>query len=224
MKVKNLAIGFIIFIQSISVFAYENIVTHSNSVAITFDACDGKTDFRILELIKEKKIPVTLFVTTKWINKNPEAIDFIIKNSKLFKIENHGTDHLEAILNKKGLYGLSTVKNIKGLEHEVLNNRETIKNVFKQDSNYYRTAGALYDDMSLNWLREQGIKVGGYTIAADEGAKASKEKIIKNLTKVKNGDVILMHINHPSSQVYDGFKEGLIVMQEKNIQFEFLKD
>lgn len=216
--------GIMMFMQSISVFAYENIVTHSEGVAITFDACDGKTDFRILELIKEKQIPVTLFVTTKWINKNPEAINFIKENNKLFKIENHGTDHLEAVLNEKGAYGLETVKTIHGLEHEVLDNQETIKKVFKEDAHYYRTAGALYDYMSLNWLKEQGIKVGGYTIAADEGAKASKEEIIKNLTKVKNGDVVLMHINHPHSHVYEGFKEGLEIIEKKQLKLEFLKD
>lgn len=224
MKVKFFIMGIMMFMQSISVFAYENIVTHSEGVAITFDACDGKTDFRILELIKEKQIPVTLFVTTKWMNKNSEAIAFIKENSKLFKIENHGTNHLEAVLNEKGAYGLETVKTIHGLEHEVLDNKEIIKKVFKQDANYYRTAGALYDYMSLNWLKEQGIKVGGYTIAADEGAKASKEEIIKNLAKVKNGDVVLMHINHPNSHVYEGFKAGIEIIENKKLKLEFLKD
>lgn len=203
---------------------YKNITTYTEKVALTFDACDGKTDMRILELIKEEKIPVTLFITGKWINKNPQAINFIKENKLLFKIENHGLNHVEAIESEKGAYGLPTVQNEVGLSHEVLDNSQIIENIFSIKPNYYRTAGALYDNNSLKWLKDRNIKVGGYTIAADEGAKASKKRIVHNLSLVKNGDVVLMHINHPSSQVYEGFKAGLEIMKKKNIQFEFLKD
>lgn len=207
-----------------SIKNYTNVITHTENVALTFDACDGKTDMRILELIKEEKIPVTLFVTGKWLNKNVEAINFIKQNKNLFKIENHGLNHLEAVESLIGAYNLPTVKNEVGLSHEVLDNSEAIESIFSIKPNYYRTAGALYDSYSLQWLKERNIKVGGYSIAADEGAKASKQEIIKNLSLVKNGDVVLMHINHPNSHVYEGFKQGLAVMKAKNLQFEFLKD
>ena len=222
--IKKLASVIIFLALTGNVLAYENIVTRTQNVALTFDACDGKTDMRILNLIKEKQIPITLFVTAKWIDKNPEAIDFIKKNQQLFKIENHGFSHLEAVLSNEGAYHLKTVKNEEGLRHEVLENREKIDKTFGVKSNYYRTAGALYDESSLKWLERQNIKVGGYTIAADEGAKASKERIVKNLSRVKVTDVVLMHINHPDSQIYEGFKEGLPLMQAKGLTFEFLKD
>ena len=221
---KNLLIAIVLNALIYPTWAYENIKTQTDNVALTFDACDGKTDTRILELIKEQKIPVTLFVTGKWIDKNPEAIAFIKENNQYFKIENHGLNHLEAVESESGAYHLATVKNEQGLSKEVLDNKRKIESIFGVKSIYYRTAGALYDEKSLQWIKEQNLKIGGYTIAADEGAKASKEKIVTNLSKVKNGDVVLMHINHPNSQVYEGFKEGLKIMQKKNLKFEFLKD
>lgn len=221
---KPLLIAIVLNALTLPGWAYENVKTHTKNVALTFDACDGKTDTRILELIKEQKIPVTLFVTGKWMDKNPEAIAFIKSNQEYFKIENHGLNHLEAVESDNGAYHLPTVKNETGLSKEVLENQEKIEKVFSVKTSYYRTAGALYDEKSLQWIKEQNLKVGGYTIAADEGAKASKERIVKNLSTVKNGDVVLMHINHPTSPVYEGFKEGLKVMQAKNLKFEFLKD
>lgn len=206
------------------VFAFENITTKTQNVAITFDACDGKTDQRILNFIKEEKIPVTLFVTAKWMNKNTEAIEFIKNNASLFKIENHGFNHLEAVESENGAYHLPTVKTEAGLIHEVLDDQAKIEKVFNVKPTYYRTAGALYDKESLKWLANQGFKIGGYTIAADEGAKASEEEIVKNLSKVKKTDVILMHINHPDSHVYEGFRKGFQIMRAKGLTFEFLKD
>lgn len=202
---------------------FENVKSHAETVAITFDACDGQTDMRILELVKEERIPITLFLTGKWIEKNPNAVTFIKENKEYFKVENHGLNHLEAIENINGVYHLKTVKDEKGLEKEVIDNQRKIQQVFGVNADIYRTAGAVYDESSVRWIHEHSIEIGGYTIAADEGAKASKEEIIKNLSKVKNGDVILMHVNHPKSEVYEGFKDGLKVMQGKGLKFEFLK-
>lgn len=224
MKILFLCLSLIVGNISFASPRYENITTKTEEVAITFDACDGKVDQRILEFIKEEKIPITLFVTAKWMNKNNEAIEFIKNNKNLFKIENHGFNHLEAVEEEKGAYNLHTVKNEKGLSHEVIDNQLKIEEIFGVHSKYYRTAGALYDIASLNWLAQKGFKIGGYTIAADEGAKASKEKIVKNLAKVKKTDVILMHINHPKSHIYEGFKEGFYLMKSKGLKFEFLKD
>lgn len=223
MKIKLLIVN-LLSVLTLPVWGYENVQTHTENVALTFDACDGTTDKRILELIKEEKIPVTLFVTGKWMDKNPEAIAFIKSNMEYFKIENHGLSHKEAVESDIGAYHLPTVKDEKGLSEEVLKNEEKIEKIFAVKPSYYRTAGALYDEKSLEWIKAHNFKIGGYTVAADEGATASTQKIVKNLSQVKPGDVVVMHINHPASHVYEGFKEGLKVMQEKHMKFEFLKD
>ena len=51
--IKNTILIRFLAISSFSKFVYAKPVEYEN-VAITFDACDGKTDMRLLNLIKDK--------------------------------------------------------------------------------------------------------------------------------------------------------------------------
>src|SRR5690606_18427397 len=62
-------------------------------VAITLDACMGKTDFRILDTLVNERIPATVFVTARWIRHNRDALAIMLSHPDLFEIENHGQDH-----------------------------------------------------------------------------------------------------------------------------------
>ena len=44
------------------------------TVAVTLDACSGRTDMRIVDELIADGIPATLFVTHRWIVRNAEAI------------------------------------------------------------------------------------------------------------------------------------------------------
>src|SRR4051812_28718873 len=66
-------------------------------VALTFDACMGDTDHRILDTLVDQAIPATIFATHRWLRKNTEAIATLLAHPDLFEIENHGDMHLPAI-------------------------------------------------------------------------------------------------------------------------------
>lgn len=194
-----------------------------NSIALTLDACSGEVDWRILYLLKEKNIPATIFVTKKWLDKNEKAIQYLNENKQLFKIENHGRDHKEAIFQSFGAYHLPGVENEEGLKKEVEDGQEAIRKNFGYSATWYRDAGALYDEKSLFWLKKNGWKIAGYSVAGDEGATASKAKIIQIMKTVRPKDVILMHINHPHGATYEGLKESLPLLQQKGFVFSWLK-
>src|SRR5690606_16862824 len=59
-------------------------------VALTLDACMGKTDHRILDMLVKNHIPATIFVTQRWVKQNAEAMAVLTANPDLFDIENHG--------------------------------------------------------------------------------------------------------------------------------------
>ncbi|TIW02335.1 MAG: polysaccharide deacetylase, partial [Mesorhizobium sp.] len=42
-------------------------------VALTLDACGGKTDTRILSALVDNRIPATIFVTGIWLKRNAAA-------------------------------------------------------------------------------------------------------------------------------------------------------
>jgi peptidoglycan/xylan/chitin deacetylase (PgdA/CDA1 family) len=204
---------------------YINVATHmpTNKIALTLDACGGATDQRILDYVVRNKIPTTIFVTSAWMKKNPQAINYMKDNAQYFQIENHGYAHKEAIQNKKGMYGLPTVNTQEGLAFEVETAAGDIHDHFGVTPTWYRTAGAMYDEPSLLWLTKHGWSIGGYTIAADAGATASKNTIVKNLSNAKGGDVILIHMNKPNSHVYAGLEKGLPLLKKKGFIFSFLE-
>src|SRR5690606_19955974 len=72
----------------------------SPQVALTLDACMGRTDHRILDMLVQNRIPATIFVTGRWIKQNPAAMAVLKANADLFDIENHGAMHIPAITNE----------------------------------------------------------------------------------------------------------------------------
>ncbi|RWD98354.1 polysaccharide deacetylase family protein, partial [Mesorhizobium sp.] len=46
-------------------------------VALTLDACGGKTDTRILSALVENGIPATIFVTGIWLKRNAAAVEIL---------------------------------------------------------------------------------------------------------------------------------------------------
>ena len=76
-------------------------------VAITLDACMGKTDFRILDTLVTEKIPATIFVTARWLRNNPQALAIMLDHPDLFELENHGENHIPAVDKPVLIYGIA---------------------------------------------------------------------------------------------------------------------
>ena len=76
-------------------------------VAVTLDACGGRTDQRILSALVENRIPATIFVTGLWLKRNPEALAIMQAHPDLFELENHGGRHIPAVDTPRKIYGIS---------------------------------------------------------------------------------------------------------------------
>ena len=76
-------------------------------VALTFDACMGKIDMRILDVLVREKIPATIFVTARWLRKNPQASAVLLAHPGQFDIENHGAMHVPAVDYPASVYGIT---------------------------------------------------------------------------------------------------------------------
>lgn len=76
-------------------------------IALTLDACGGSVDLRILDALIRNGIPATVFVTARWLRRNPEAFARLHANPDLFEIENHGRDHVPAVDRPVTVFGLA---------------------------------------------------------------------------------------------------------------------
>lgn len=185
--------------------------TSHNSVQtwLTFDACGGLFDWKMANFLVDNQIRSSIFVTSVWMSKNPEAIVFLKQHPEVFKIENHGHYHHAAVLSSTPVYRVKTVMDEVGLSDEVFIAQKDIEKNFGETPHWFRGATALYDKDSFSWFKEHNINLAGYSIPVDFGATANANQIYQNFKKAKKGDILLMHINKPSSQNYKGLVMSL---------------
>jgi len=95
-------------------------------VAMTLDACMGKTDHRILDTLVRERIPATIFVTARWLKHNGEALAVLMANPDLFEIENHGENHVPAVDKPVSIYGIAAAGSEAAVVQEVEGGRQAI--------------------------------------------------------------------------------------------------
>src|SRR5262249_56029334 len=79
-----------------------------NVVALTLGACAGAFDADLVRFLVEHRIPATVFATRKWLERNPEGTAMLKQHADLFDIEDHGANHVPAVIGagRRG-YGLA---------------------------------------------------------------------------------------------------------------------
>lgn len=200
-----------------------------NVVALTLDLCGSKRDSLDEELIAfldEKKIPATFFVNYRWIKKYPEKFERIYKNP-LFEVENHGYSHLPASVSGRSIYRIDGTKNSAQLYDEVVENADFIEKITGRRPKFYRSGTAYYDEYAVAQIYDMGFVPVGFSVLGDAGATYSAKKIKEVLLKVKAGDIIICHANHPEKETGRGLRAVLPMLLDRGFSFvrldEYLK-
>lgn len=192
---------------------------NSPRVALTLDACDGKVDGRILAALVEQRIPATFFVTARWIARNPQAMKVLLQNADLFEIENHGERHLPAIDRPMRVYGLEAAGSPQAVQAEVEGGARAVKAATGHDPTWFRGAAAVYTESSLALIKALNFKVAGFSVAADGGAMLGAGPTAQRVEKAHDGDVILVHANHPERPAGSGVVTGVIDLKKRGYSF-----
>jgi peptidoglycan/xylan/chitin deacetylase (PgdA/CDA1 family) len=187
-------------------------------IALTLDACGGSYDRRITDYLEKKKIKATLFISGKWIDGHEKELKRLSEVS-LFQIENHGTTHKPLTSDGRAVYGISGTRGVGEAYDEVMVNSDRLESITGRSPRFFRSGTAFYDDVSICMLKDLGISAAGYTISGDGGATYSKSKIIKTIKGAKPGDIILVHMNHPESDTYEGLVGALDDLIDAGYEF-----
>lgn len=193
-------------------------------VALTLDACSGKTDLRILNILVAERIPTTFFITARWLKYNQPAMKIMLAHTDLFQIENHGQKHIPAITTITTMYGIKTAGSLKAVEKEVRDGADAIKAAGAPQPQWYRDATARYSHDAINHIEKMGYKIGGYSLNADMGASLSSKATEKRILNARDGDVIIAHINQPSREAGEGVASGILKLKQRGMHFMRLKD
>ena len=188
--------------------------------ALTLDACGGGFDVELIQFLIQRRIPATLFVTKKWLDKNPLGTAILTAHLDLFEIEDHGENHIPAVIGAgRKVYGIPGVAGVPQLRQEVLAGASAIERATGVPARWYRGATAEYDVQAADEIRRMGFSLAGFSVNADAGATLKKPQIIERLRHVRDGDVIIAHMNKPASDTAEGLIVGLAELQQRGLVF-----
>lgn len=195
-------------------------------IALTFDACGGGKDgydAELIQFLRERRIPATLFVTSLWLRKNPERLKELAADP-LFEIAAHGEMHRPCSVDGKSVYNIQGTASIRELIQEVLGNAREIAAHTGRHPLWFRSGTAFYDELAVEIIQDLGMGIAGYSITADQGATLPAARVAANTLKAKNGDILLYHMNKPRSGTREGLKQALPVLIERGATFVRLSD
>jgi peptidoglycan/xylan/chitin deacetylase (PgdA/CDA1 family) len=192
------------------------------SVALTFDACSGAVDDRILDELIADRVPATIFVTSRWLKRNAAAVARLAANADLIQIENHGDQHVPAITDRPTVFGLKTAGTLAAVSSEVAGGAAAVTEAFGHAPTWYRDASARYSRDALTLIGTLGYRIAGYSLNADVGASLPAATVAKRIAAAKPGDVVIAHINHPERPAGAGVAAGIKALVARGVRFERL--
>lgn len=201
--------------------------TNKKVIALTMDACGSPLgmgyDEKLINFLEQENIPATLFINTRWINKNLSTLKKLSSNP-LFEIANHGLEHKPASVNGKSIYGLSGTNSVEELVDEIELNARKIESITHKRPKYFRSGTAYYDEVAVSVANKLNHQVVGFSILGDAGATFSAKKVKEAFLKAKKGEIAIIHMNHPESQTAIGTIEAIKELKKEGFRFVRLSD
>jgi peptidoglycan/xylan/chitin deacetylase (PgdA/CDA1 family) len=193
-------------------------------VALTFDACMGKTDMRILSTLIESRVPATIFVTARWLRRNPGAFATMQAHPDLFEIENHGARHVPAVDRPTKIYGIAAAGSQQAVAAEVEGGATALRAAGVADPRWFRGSTARYSRSAIAEIRRMGFRVAGYSLNGDGGSLLGAGASQRRIAAAKDGDVVIAHINQPTHAAGEGVAKGILDLKAKGFAFVRLSE
>jgi peptidoglycan/xylan/chitin deacetylase (PgdA/CDA1 family) len=188
--------------------------------ALTLDACGGAYDADIIRLLVAHRVPATIFVTKKWMDRNPVGMQDLLAHPELFEIEDHGAEHIPAVIGAgRRVYGILGQPDMAHLHREIEIAAADIRSASKRNVTWYRGATAEYDRAAITEIEKMGYKIAGFSVNADAGATLNRRAVADRLSRIKDGDIIIAHMNKPRGDTAEGFSDALPQLLARGFQF-----
>ncbi|PLY07447.1 MAG: polysaccharide deacetylase [Arcobacter sp.] len=204
-----------------------NLNTKDKVIAITMDACGGKHgmsyDKELIAFLEKEKVPATLFINARWIDKNLQTFINLASN-QLFEIANHGYLHKPASTSGKSIYKIKGTANINELVDEIELNARKIENLTGKRPKYFRSGTAYYDEIAVKIANTLNHEVIGFSILGDKGARFNAKQVENAFLQNKKGKIAIVHFNHPKSGTKNGMKNAILKLKKKGFRFVKLSD
>jgi len=208
------------------IMRYLDYPSGDRKIALTLDACGSKHDgydWELIDFLIAERIPATLFVNARWIDKNPQVFKALADNP-LFDIQNHGQNHLPASVNGRSVYGIKGTANIGELVAEVDANGLKIARLTGAAPTWFRSGTAYYDEVAVRIIHHLGQKIAGFSVLGDAGTTYTAVQIERTLALVQPNDIIIAHMNHPDHETAEGLIPALTKLKARGFTFVTLRE
>lgn len=193
-------------------------------VALTFDACDGHVDRRILDMLIGQRIAATIFVSGLWLRRNADSFAELLAHPDLFEIGNHGARHRAAIDRNETLWGVRAAGSELGVEDEVRGGANLLIAAGAPNPVWYRGAAATYTRRAMADIVALGCRIAGFSLNGDQGAGLGAATTRARILGATDGEVIIAHINQPGRSAGAGVAEGVLGLRAQGMDFLRLSD
>ncbi len=193
-------------------------------VALTFDACSGAVDRRILDALLETRAKATIFVTQRWIRRNPEALATLKAHPDQFEIENHGARHVPIVTDARSVFGLAAAGTIQAVRAEIGEGAAAVETATGGRPRWFRGATARYSRDALDEISAEGFRVAGFSLNGDMGASLPAAVAERRIAAARSGDVVIAHINQPARNSGEGVAAAIRALAAAGVRFVRLED
>lgn len=160
-----------------------------DKIALTFDACPtslpDEYDEKVVDVLLREKVPATLFLSGRWVEKNPEKARFLADQSQ-FEIAAHSYSHPHLL-----------EKDDARVVRELKRTQAIVKKVTGKTPLYFRAPFGEVDERVATLAKEAGLITIQYDIASgDPDPKLAPERIIRVvLREARGGSIVVFHMN-----------------------------
>ena len=162
---------------------------NSSKIALTFDACptarSDEYDEKVIDVLLAEKVPATLFMSGRWVEKNPEKTKFLASQPQ-FEIAAHSYYHPHMV-----------EKDNERVLRELKRTQALIKKVTGKTPHYFRPPFGECDDRVAQLAAETGLVTIQYDIASgDADPNLSTQRIARSVLRdARGGSIIVFHMN-----------------------------
>jgi peptidoglycan/xylan/chitin deacetylase (PgdA/CDA1 family) len=181
----------------------------SGRVALTFDACPtgmaDEYDKQVIEVLLREKTPATLFMSGRWVEKNPETAKYLAAQPQ-FEIANHAYWHPHML-----------EKDDARILRELKRTQTIIKKVTGKTARYFRPPYGEVDERLASLAKTAGLVTIQYDLASgDPDPGLSAGRIARAVLRdARGGSIIVFHMNRKGVHTADVLPEVISGLRGK---------
>jgi peptidoglycan/xylan/chitin deacetylase (PgdA/CDA1 family) len=179
---------------------------NTKKIALTFDACPTSKpreyDDKVIDVLMREKVPATLFMSGRWVEKNPEKAKYL-SDQPQFEIANHSFYHPH-MLEKQDERDVRELKRT----------QTVIRKITGKTPRYFRPPFGEVNEHVAQLAKEAGLVTVQFDIASgDPDPDLSPKRIVLTVLRdAQGGSIIVFHMNRNgvhTAEVLPEIIEGL---------------